>query len=126
MWVCVCVMSCPTGYLGCDGGRRDVGGAVLVVVVVVVVHVSAPSPPVLLLLLILLLTLGATLHGVRVAERVGVRVGQQGGRGWQLLQGGVRGFDSDHGLPQQVDGVGQSGQDELETLLEKEKKKKRQ
>lgn len=86
-------------------------------VMVVIVHVSA-SPPVLLLLLVLVLALGATLHGVCVSMGVGVSVGHQGGRGGQLLQGGMRGFDPDVGLTQKVHGVGQSGQNELETLLQ--------
>ena len=53
-------------------------------VMVVVVRMSA-SPPVLLLLVLFFLALGAALHGVCVAERVGVRVGHQRGRGGQLL-----------------------------------------
>lgn len=93
----------------------------VVVVVVVVVHVWTPPPLVLLLvvvlLIVLVLALGATLHGVHVDVCVDVRVGQQRGRGGQLLQGGVSGLYPDGGLAQQVDGVGQSGQDELKTLL---------
>lgn len=86
---------------------------VVLLVVVVVVVVVARSPPVLLLL-VLFLTLRAALHGVRVG------VGQQ--RGGHLLQGGVRGFDLDAGFAQQVDGVRQSGEDELETLLQEDGK----
>ncbi len=86
--------------------------------VMVVVVRMLTSPPVFLLVL-LFLTLGAALHGVHVGMCVGVRVGQQRGRGGQLLQGGVCGFNPDCGFAQQVDGVGQSGQDELKTLLEK-------
>lgn len=101
------------GYLGSDGGRGDVGGAVLVMVVVVRVPTS---PPVVLVVVLHLLALGAALHGVRVGVRVGVSVGHGGG---QLLQGGVRGLNADRGLAQQVDGVGQRGQDELKTLLQR-------
>ena len=91
----------------------------LVMVVVVVVVRMSNSPPVLLLLLVLLfLALGAALHGVHVGVCVDVRVGQQRGRGGQLLQGGMCGFNPDRGFTQQVNGVGQSGQDELKTLLE--------
>ena len=109
----VCPVRC---YLGSDGGCGDVGGAVLeVVVVVVVVHVP-PSPHVLLLVLLLVLALGAALHGVHVG--VEVHVGQQRGGGGQLLQGGVRVLHLDDGLTQQVDGMRQSRQDELETLLQ--------
>lgn len=86
-------------------------------VMVVVVHMS--TSPSLLFLVLLFLTLGAPLHGVHVSVCVGVRVGHQRGRGGQLLQGGMCGFDPDCGITQQVDGVGQSGQDELKTLLEK-------
>ncbi len=91
-------------------------------VMVVVVRMST-SPPVLLLVL-LVLALRATLHGVRVGVCVGVRVGQQRGRGGQLFQGGVCGFNANCGFTQQVDGVGQSRQDELKTLLEKTKQTK--
>lgn len=102
------------GHLGSDRICGDVRGAVLVMVVVV--RVSA-SPPVLLLVL-LFLALGAALHGVRVRVRVAVCVAQRRGGGGQLLQGGVRGFHPNCCLAQQVDGVRQSGQDELETLLQ--------
>lgn len=100
------------GYLGGDSSRGDVGGAMMVVVMVVVV----PPPRPVLLLLVLFLALGATLHSVHVG--VGVHVGQQ--RGWrgQLFQGGVRRLNPDSGLTQQVDGVRQSRQNELETLLQ--------
>lgn len=82
---------------------------------VMVVVVGVPtSPPVVLVLVVHLLALGAALHGVHVGVRVGVHVGHGGG---QLLQGGVRGLHAHHGLAQQVDGVRQRGQDELETLL---------
>lgn len=100
-------------YLGSDRRCGDVRGAVLVMVVVV--RVSA-SPPVVLLVL-LFLALGATFHGVCVGVRVAVRVAQRWGGGGQLLQGGVRGFHPNCCLAQQVDGVRQSGQNELETLL---------
>lgn len=83
-----------TGYLGSDGSCGDVGGAVLVMVVVV--HVS--TSPAVLFLVLLFLALGPALHGVHVAVRVAVRVGQQRGRGGQLLQGGVCGFNPDRGL----------------------------
>lgn len=89
----------------------------LVVVVMMVVVVRVPTSPPVLLFVILLLTLGPALHGVRVGVCVGVRVGLQRGGGGQLLQGGVRGFHPDRGLAQQVDGVRQSGQNELKTLL---------
>lgn len=101
------------GYLGSNGGCGDVGGAVLVMVVVVRVPTS---PPVVLVVVLHLLALGAALHGVRVGVRVGVSVGHGGG---QLLQGGVRGLNTNCGLAQQVDGVGQRGQDELKTLLQR-------
>jgi len=104
------------------------GGAMLVVVVVmVVVHMWTPPPVLLLLLLLLLvvlvvlLALGAALHGMHVDVRVDMRVGQQGGRGGQLRQGGVSGVHPDDGLAQQVNGMGQSGQDELKTLLRENK-----
>lgn len=115
-WCVVCSRHI-VGYLGGDSSRGDVGGAMLVVMVVVVVVVP-PPPPVLLLLLVIILALGATLHSVCVGVGVGVHVGQQ--RGWrgQLLQGGVRRLDPDRGLTQQVDGVWQSRQNELETLLQ--------
>lgn len=100
-------------YLGSDRRSGDVRGAVLVMVVVV--RVSA-SPPVVLLVL-LFLALGATFHGVCVGVRVAVCVAQQRGGGGKLLQGGVRGFHPNCCLAQQVDGVRQSGQNELETLL---------
>lgn len=86
-------------------------------VMVVVVRMST-SPPVLLLVL-LFLALGTTLHGVRVGVCVGVRVGQQRGRGGQLFQCSVCGFNPNCGFTQQVNGVGQSGQNELKTLLQK-------
>lgn len=89
----------------------------LVVVVMMVVVVRVPTSPPVLLFVILLLTLGPALHGVCVGVCVGVRVGLQRGGGGQLLQGGVRGFHPDHGLAQQVNGVRQSGQNELKTLL---------
>lgn len=82
---------------------------------VVVVRVPT-SPPVVLVVLVHLLALGAALHGVRVGVRIGMSVGHGGG---QLLQGGVRGLNADRGLAQQVDGVGQRGQDELKTLLQR-------
>lgn len=91
----------------------------LVVVVMMVVVVRVPTSPPVLLFVILLLTLGPALHGVCVGVCVGVRVGLQRGGGGQLLQGGVRGFHPDRGLAQQVDGVRQSGQNELKTLLKK-------
>lgn len=100
-------------YLGSYRRCGDVRGAVLVMVVVV--RVSA-SPPVVLLVL-LFLALGATFHGVCVGVRVAVRVAQRRGGGGQLLQGGVRGFHPNCCLAQQVDGMRQSGQNELETLL---------
>lgn len=84
-------------------------------VMVVVVRVPTSSPVVLIIVLHLL-ALGAALHGVRVAVRVGMSVGHGGG---QLLQGGVCGLNTDRGLAQQVDGVGQRGQDELKTLLQR-------
>lgn len=101
--------SVTASYLGSNGGCSDVGGAVLVVVVVVGV---STSPPVILIVIVHLLALSAALHGVHVVVRVAVRVGHG-----QLLQGGVRGLHADHGLTQQVDGVRQRRQDELETLL---------
>lgn len=85
---------------------------------VVVVVVVVPPPPPVLLLLVLFLALGATLHSVHVGVGVGVHVGQQRGRRGQLFQGGVRRLDPDSGLTQQVDGVRQSRQNELETLLQ--------
>lgn len=100
-----------SAHLGSDSSCGDVGGAVLVMVVVVV-HMST-SPPVILFV-VLFLALGAALHGMRVR----VRVDQQRGGGGQLLEGSVRGFYPDCGFAQQVNGVGQSGQDELKTLLE--------
>lgn len=110
-------------YLGSDGSRGDVRGAVLVlvlvVVVVVVVRMSA-SPPVVLVV-VLFLALGAALHGVRAGVRVGVRVAQRRRGGGQLLQGGVRGLHPNRGLAQQVDGVRQSGKDELKALLRDDK-----
>lgn len=89
----------------------------LVVVVMMVVVVRVPSSPPVLLFVVILLTLGPTLHCVCVGVCVGVRVGLQRGGGGQLLQGGVRGFHPDRRLAQQVDGVRQSGQNELKTLL---------
>lgn len=103
----------PCLYLGGDRRCGDVRGAVLVMVVVVRVSVS---PPVVLLVLFFL-ALGAAFHGVCVGVRVAVCVAQRRGGGGQLLQGGVRGFHPDCCLAQQVDGVRQSGQNELETLL---------
>lgn len=98
------------GYLGSNGGRGDVGRAVLVMVVVV--GVSTSPPVVVVVVIVRLLALGAALHGVHVGVRVGVGVGHG-----QLLQGGVCGLHADHGLAQQVDGMRQRWQDELETLL---------
>lgn len=106
------------GYLGSDGSRGDVRGAMLVMVVVVVR--MAASPPVVLFVL-LFLALGAALHGVRVGVRVAVRVAQRRGGGGQLLQGGVRGFHPNCCFAQQVDGVRQGGQNELKTLLRDDK-----
>lgn len=85
----------------------------------VVVVVRMPTSPPVILVVLLLLALGAAFHGVCVAVCVAVRVGQQRGRGGQLLQGRVRGFYPHRGFTQQVDGVGQSRQNELKTLLEK-------
>lgn len=90
-------------------------------VMVVVVCVST-SPPVLLLIL-LFLTLGAALHGVRVIVCVDMCVSKQRGRGGQLFQRSMCGFNPDCGFTQQIDGMGQSGQNELKTLLEKTKHK---
>lgn len=104
------------GYLGSDGSRGDVRGAMLVMVVVVVVVRMSASPPVLLFIL-LFFALGAALHGVRVGVRVAVRVAQRRGGGGQLLQGGVSGFHPNCCFAQQVDGVRQRGQNELKTLL---------
>ena len=107
-------MSRRTVTLGSNSSCGDVGGAMLGMVVVVHM-VTSPN---VLLFIFLFLTLGATLHGVHVVVSVGVRVGQQRGRGRQLLQSGMCVFNSDRCLPQQVNGMGQSGQDELKTLLE--------
>lgn len=83
---------------------------------VVVVRVS-DSPPVILIVL-LFLALRAALHGVCVGVRVAMRVAQRRGGGGQLLQGGVRGFHPNCCLTQQINRVRQSGQNELETLLQ--------
>lgn len=107
-------------YLCSNSSCGDVGGAMLVMVMMVVVCMST-SPPVFLLI-VLLLALSAALHSVWVGMRVGVCVGQQRRRRRQLLECGVYGFNPDHGLAQQVDGMGQSRKDELKTLLEKKKK----
>lgn len=91
---------------------------VVMMVMVVIVGVVIP-PPVLLLIIILLLTLGSALHRMGVSVRVSVCVGQQGRRGGQLFQGGMRGLDSDCSLSQQVNCMWQGRQDELKALLQR-------
>lgn len=94
------------GYLGSDGGGCDVrGGTVL-----------RGGHAAVLLLLLLFLTLHPLILRLSVGAAGGGR-GQRGRRRGKVLQliGHLLHFD--HSFSQKIDGVRESGQDELKTFL---------
>lgn len=99
-------------YLGSDGCGCDVGGGA----------VLSGRHTAVLLLLVLLLALHAFVLRLPAWRTVGRR-GEGRRRRRQVLQLVRRLLYLHHGVPQEVDGVWQRGQDELEAFLDEERNK---
>lgn len=120
-WICtgsrIQILSPPSSasdwYLGSDGCGCDVGGGA----------VLSGRHTAVLLLLVLLLALHAFVLRLPARRTVGRR-GEGRRRRRQVLQLVRRLLYLHHGVPQEVDGVRQRWQDELEAFLDEERNKR--